>query len=399
MSGFTPLTFAQLQALWVSAYAAAAARPANTDAGSSMGAVGNATSLEAALVQNQSLYTQQILRLANIPPLLDGSPNPDVDSFWAPFNIPRLGPSYATGDVTCSTPSPVGSQIVVPAGGVIAVPSGVQYAIQPGGSGYSSTLGGYPINAGQSSVTVPVTCLTAGILGNALVNTQFAAVGGTTNPLPPAITTITNAVAFTNGLNTESDANYKARGTITVSSGRTGTGNAQIAAGLAVQAGLTYSYGDRVNADGSTHDAYETFFFNVAGSGVAPSAALISSIQSAIDAVRGGGISFQVLAPTLQPVDATATIVPVAAYTDAQVLPVAIASYNAYVNGIGLAPDTSDTTCSLAQAYAAILNNSEINGVPCVKDVQGLTLNGGSVDLTRPFGYQFVAGIVTFTGA
>ncbi len=208
MSGFTPQTLAALESLAATNFSAQPGiTPANTDEGSSLGPIFEAAALLALFIQNENLYLEQILRMATIPNSPD--PSPDLDSFVNPFAIMRLPAVAATGTVACATPSAVTQQIVIPSGAIVASPSGIQFQIQPNGTGYSASLGGYPINTGQSSVSVPVTCLTAGIIGNVAANTIFAPVGGPGTPIPPGVNSITNAAAFTNGVNLESNAALK----------------------------------------------------------------------------------------------------------------------------------------------------------------------------------------------
>lgn len=287
MSGFTPMTQAQLADLAATAFASQPGVVApNTDPGSALGPAFNAAALLATYIQNELTYIVSIERMANIPALPSGLPNPDLDSFCAPFGVTRLAASFATGSATCSTPSPVQSRITVPAGAIVATPAGVQFVISANGPGYDSGTGGYDIPANQSSVVVPLTSLTAGTVGNVAAGTQFTATGGGL-AMPPAVNSITNAAAFSNAEPDESDAAFKTRFTLTVSSGRVATQNAIIAATLAVQPGIIYSFGDRVNLDLTEHDAYFTLVVNLANTGVAPSAALLASVINAIEGVNG----------------------------------------------------------------------------------------------------------------
>lgn len=398
----TQLTLSQIQTLLQTQYAAAAAAAnipiANTGPGSSLGAILNADSALALSLQNELIYIDQISRLSTIPANPNGSPNPDVDTFCAPFGIYRLGATYASGQVVCSTPSPVSAQILVPVGVIFVTPAtssigGIQFQViaDTTNVNYSSTLNAYPITLGNSSVSVTVQCLATGAIGNVAPSQITAVLGTSTTPLPPAVTSVNNPAAFTNGLNTESDAAFKARFTLTVSSGRVATINAIMGAALAVQAGLTVSIGDQVNASNVATPAYFTVVVNIAGQGTAPPSSLITSVYSAINAIRSAGISFQVIAPTLINVAASAGILIANGYTAASVLSACGTAYNNYVNGIGLAPDNSNTKCTLMGAYVAL------SAVPGVVDVEGLALNGTAADVTASFAHQLVAGTTSFT--
>jgi len=401
VSGFTPISQADLAQLMATNFASLVGKNGvkapNTDAGSALGGYFQAGAFGGTLIQNEILYVLSIERLASIRALSNGQPNPDVDSFCAPFGVPRLPATFADGTVTCSTPSPGSQQITVPAGAILSTPLGVQFQIQPGGAGYDPDTGGYDIPSGQSSVDVPVVCLTPGIVGNVLAGTVFTATG-IGGPLPPSVNSITNADAFDSAQSAESDAAYKTRFTITVSSGRVGTANAIIAAVLAGQAGIIYSMGDRVDLDLTEHDAYFTFIVNLANTGAAAPSGLIVDTEAAIEAVRSAGIDYQVLGPAVEAVAGSAVLVPTPQFANQPTAVIAAANlaYQTFVNAIGLNADTSPTICSIARCYAALLG-ATINGVPCIFDVKGLTLNGSSVDLSLPFGNQFIAGSPNFT--
>lgn len=516
MAGFTPQTQTALANIAATAFASQPGVVApNTDTGSALGPIFQSGALLATYIQNELQYIVSIERMANIPALPNNLPNPDLDSFCAPFGVIRLGGVASTGTVTCSTPTPVGSQVVVPALAIIANANGVTFQIQPNGAGYDPSTGGYDINTGFSSVNVPVLCLTPGILGNVLAGTAFTQTG---NIPIPSVNSITNAAAFTDGVQTETDAALKARFTLTVSSGRVGTANAIIAAALSVQPGVIYSYGDRVNLDLSTHDAYFTLVVNLANSGAAAPGSLITEVEGALEGATGtfatgtlsisgsptagdtvtatlanggfsvttpayvvqagdttstvaanvgalinqseavvgnlafigavsasanfiaisalqfgtagnlisyfgtavggttitptmaadlaggtivnagyqqtrpAGISYQVVGPTIVPVTGSGSIVPTNQFVGQQtaIQSAVLASYIAFVNGIGLNVDTTPTVCSIARCYAALLA-TQINGVNCIFDVTGLTLNGLSTDQVLAFSNQFVA--------
>lgn len=377
----------------------------NTDVGSSLGPLFESAALLCAFIQNEIEYTNRILRLGTIPDPPDGSVSPDSASFAAPFGVTPLGAVASVGTVTCKTPSRTNVQLVVPVGVVLATQSGVQFMIvaDPGNTSYDSGSNGYIIPVGQSSVDVTVQCLTAGIGGNVGARTISQIYGTATTPMPPAVNSVFNVQPFTSGRNGESNAAFKQRFTITVSSGRVGTGLAIIAAALAVETGIIYSYGDQVNPDGTSHPGFFTLFVNLANTGTSAPGKLIDDVTASIEGtngnvpVRPAGISYAIRGTTLLQVNASALIIPKLGYDPADVAVAAAAQYSRFLNGIGLNPDTTPTQCSLAGVYAALLRDTKIRGVPCVQDVQNLTLNGGTSDITATFGLQLVAGTTTFT--
>ena len=381
-------TLAQFQALWATQYTAAALLPANTNPGSSLGSIANADSLLALQIQNEVVYADSISRLATSAGL-------DVDSFVNPFGVYRIGAVASEGTVTFSTPSPVGTQVVVPVGAIVTTSGGLQFTViaDPSQPTYSSALNGYVIAVGLSSTNATVQCAVAGTIGNVLAGQITVIFGSSSAPFPAGVTSVTNGSAFANGVDQESDAALMARFTLTVSSGRVATGNAITAAVLAIQAGLIVSFGDMVNADLSAHTAFFTLVVNEANTGTGASSALITSATAAINATRSAGISFACIGPSIVPVNAVATIAVTPGFLSASVIAAVQAAYTAFVNGIGLNATTGSTTCSLAKVYAALLL------VPGVDDVTGLTLNGGTADIVAPFANQLVAGTGTFTPA
>lgn len=391
MAYLTPLTNAQLFQQAVEQYAAEAAVPAQTDTGSTLGAMFEAAALLGLQLQQQAIYLAAISRLAT-------STGADIDSFCAPFGVTRLAAIQAYGAASVTYASPVITAQLIPVGAIVQTAGGLQFVVIADATNpaYNATANGYYVAIGQTTVSPTVQCTTSGIIGNVAANTITQIYGGSSSPPIPGLPTVTNVAAFATGTDPESDDALSARFTITVASGRVGTGTAIIAAALAVQTGVIYSFGDQVNPDLSQHTAFFTFVVNEGGTGTAPSAALISAVTSAIEAVRPAGVSYTIMAPTLVPVNGVGTIVPVAGYDAGTVQAAVAAQYAAFVNAIGLNPDTTPTTCSLARCYASLLQ-TQVNGVNVVFDVTGLQLNGSAGDVTAVFGDQLVAGSANFT--
>lgn len=398
MAFFSPLTLAEWIALEVAAYDAQSAIPANTGPGSTMGAIANAGGMSSMQLQQQLLYLVAIARLATIPPLSNGQPSPDTISFAAPFGITPVGSLAATGTFVFATSSPVGSQLVIPVGGIAQTAGGLQYIVvaDPTQSAYSAALGGYVIAVGQTQCNVTMTCATPGSIGNLAASISLTPYTGAGVQPIVGISSISNPSALTNGVDGESDADFKARFTLTVSSGRSGTANAIIAAVLDIAPGIIYSFGDRVNLDTTTHTGFFTFIVNYANTGSGAPTALITAATAAINSIfgRAAGISFACDGPTMTTVNAACTVTPLPGFSGSDVIAAVQAAFATFVNGIGLNPDTTPTLCSIARCYAALLG-ATINGVPCVYDVTLLQLNGGGTDLTAAFGNQFAAGTVT----
>ena len=386
----TTLTFAQLQALFATTYASAATIPANTSPGSVLGSISNANAILALNIQGELIYVQGISRLAS-------SYGADVDSFVNPFGVYRLAATYPTGAVTVTTASNVSAQLVVPVGAVFSTANGLLFNVvsDPTNSTgyYNSTLGGYVIASGTSTANVLVTCATAGTIGNVQIGQISQAYSAAGVPSSPGVASVSNAAAFTNGLNAETDAALKARFALYISTGPVATSNAIAAAILGVQAGLTYTIGDGLNALNVATPGYFTVFVNVANSGVAAPSSLLTSVLAACNAVRSAGISCQVLGPSLVTVNTVATCKIAAGYTAASVIAAATANVTAYLNSIGLSPTGAANLAQISEMYVVLRTT------PGVSNVTALTLNTGTTDVSAPYGSQIVAGSTTLTPA
>src|SRR6185437_11687680 len=142
---------------------------------------------------------------ADFMPILDGSQTSDL-----PSGSPRLGAQAATGIVTFSRLTAAPSTCFVPVGAtmmtvdqtqsftVTADPSNPNFVGQP--------AQGYILQSSVASVDVPVAAIVPGIGGNVLANTITVM----TSPVT-GIDAVTNAAAFFNGIDQESDSALKKR--------------------------------------------------------------------------------------------------------------------------------------------------------------------------------------------
>jgi uncharacterized phage protein gp47/JayE len=145
------------------------------------------------------------------------STGPDLDSWMAQFNFPRLGATFAEGQVTLSIASPASVILVVPAadpltgtGGVIvqSVGGGDQYQLvadtnQPN---YNAGLNAYVLGVGQTSMTATAIALVAGSASNVLAGQLIQFAGSSFG-----ITSVTNLAPIDNGTDSESDEAYRNR--------------------------------------------------------------------------------------------------------------------------------------------------------------------------------------------
>jgi len=405
-------TRAQFREIAVEEYNAEATVPVATDAGSGLGSFFDGDSLLAVVEQRQIIYLSLIARLATIPANSDGSPNPDVDTFCSPFIGPRLGQQAATGPATFSCPSNVSTQVVVAVGTVVQAQStGLLYAViaNTANAAYSALLNGYPINAGQSSVTATVQCQTSGVVGNAQIGQVNALYGGPGQvTVPAAITTVSNPAAYDNGSPYESDAQYKTRFTLRMATGQGGTLWAMASALLGISPSTTWAIADTKNASGVTTPSYFTAVVATLGQTGPTSATVLGQATTALEGTqsingaaptilptRPAGITYAVIGPAILTVGASAVITYAAGFSSAIVQANCVTAVAQFIAEIGL-PGLAATTTLAYLKIASILY-----AVPGVAQVDNLVLTLNSTnyttDLTATFAQMFAAGAMTFT--
>ena len=271
MAFLTQLSRLQLKQLAVQEYNSEATLPADTHIGSDLGAIFDATAFLAVLLQQQVAYVNSIARLATIPALASGLPNPDVDSFVNPFGIFRLSSVAASGACLFSTASAPTLPILIPAvaigqsGGVIVqTSSGVQFQVIPDttNASYNATFQAYVLSAGQTSVSCSVQCLTSGTLGNVQANQINQLYSGPGVTYVASISSVTNPLAFANAVNLETDSALKVRFAVAIQTGTAATSSAVAAAILGTSINLTYSVGDGFNSSGASASSYFTVVVN-----------------------------------------------------------------------------------------------------------------------------------------
>lgn len=407
MSGFTPLTWAQLQQGEVADYNAAAVAagsiPAYTGPGGALGPIFNAVALLGLQLQAEILYVQSIERLAT-------SVGNDIDTFVLPFGYLRIAAISSTGTVTFGTTSPASQNILIPAATVVdGVPSGgtlvqtttgVQYAVIPDltNPAYFPTLNAYILPQSSSSVSALVQALVPGAAGNAQAQTITLIVSSPSNPAPIGIATVINTSAFTNGADRETDLALITRFQLGMQN-RWATDGAVLATTAGVQSGLTYVLGDMLDAHGGVKPNFFTVVVNQANQSSGPSTPVLVAVTSAIETVRPVGMPYTVVGPTLFTINGAVTVQLQVGADPTAVTAALQAAFISFINGIGLGNlvvysdnvGAGATTCSYAKLEGVLL------AVPGVNNIVGGTflLNGGIVDISAAYGTQLVAGTLT----
>ncbi len=306
---------------------------------------------------------------------LSTSTGSDVDSFVGDYGLTREAAIAATGAVTLSRFSTLGSATVLVGTTVRTGDASATYAIGADASNaaYSATLGtsgGYLFQPGVASITVPIVAVVAGSAGNVVVGaiSLFGqAVAG--------VDVVSNGAPTTGGADAESDAALRARFVLYIGSLEKATLLAIEAAAASVQAGLTYEVRENVAEDGSVRPGH--FVVVVDDGSGAPSAALKSAVYAAVDLVRPLCSTFSVQSPSILYVDVALTLSVSSGSKLALVAPIESA-ITAYVDTLIVGGTLSLTRVS-ALAYGASST---------IANVTSVTLNGMASDV------QAGAGVV-----
>lgn len=304
----------------------------------------------------------------------------DLDSWVADYGLSRLPGVAASGLVTFSrfTPS---QQAVVPVGAVVQTADGAQkytVTLDTSNVAYSATLGGYVLAADVASISATVQAVETGAAGN-------AGIGGI-NMLAQAISgvdTISNAAAFSNGADAETDAALRVRFVAYVASLSKATHGAVGYAITSLLPGMSYALVENEQYNGTAQMGY---FYAVVDDGTGyPPAELLSTVTNAIDAVRPVTSTFGVFAPVVVTANVSMTISTAAGYDHAATALLVKAALQNYINSLALGADLAYSR--LAQiAYDASAG---------VINVTAVLLNGGTSDLAATSKQVIKSGTVT----
>lgn len=324
--------------------------------------------LRAIVESNASVlqWIQQLIVTLLINTRASTASGDDLDTWMADFGFIRLSADFATGSVTYSRFTPTNSALI-PIGSLVGSTDGSQqYAvvIDTTNSFYSADLAGYLVPAGTASVTVPVQASTAGSAGNALAGTVTVIVGSISG-----IDTVTNAAAFANGEDAETDTAFRARFVLWVQSLSKGTKSAIEYAIASMQQGVTYTLTE--NQDYSGNTLYGYFYAVVDDGSGAPSSTFLASAASAIDAVRAFTTRFGVFAPVLVTANVGMTITTDSSVTHSDVVANVNAALQTYIASLSLGQLLPYTQLA-AIAYGV---------TPAITNVSGVTLNSATADL------------------
>jgi uncharacterized phage protein gp47/JayE len=264
---------------------------------------------------------------------------------------------------------PVGAQLKTADGSF-----SFRVAAAPELSTWQQDLSAYVIPSGVAAIDVPVTSIASGLAGNVLANTITVIASSV-----PGVDQVTNAEAFTNGLDTESDPAFRTRFQWYLASLSKATITAVSAAVSSVRQGVIFQIKENVLPNGEARAG--SFLVIVDdGSGYPPSG-LLSAVASAVDAVRPVGTMFSVIAPIVEVVDVSVTV-SISGGSGIFSAQGARQSIAAYVNALPI-----EGSASVTRVAQCIYNSNRE-----VSNVSNVMLNGAMSDIAPLPGAIFKAG-------
>lgn len=292
----------------------------------------------------------------------------DLDSWYADFGFVRLPAVLASGAVTFGRYTNTQAALI-PAGATVKTLDGQQtftVTADPTNAAWSASLNGYTIPANVTSVTVPVAVVNtgSGMLGNIMA----ASIGLIASAIP-AVDTVTNALAFNNGVGAESDSAFRTRFQLFLNSLAEATVAAAEYAVSQVQQGLTFTVQPNWNGTIYTPGTYVVTFDD--GSGAAPSP-LVASVTAAVQAVRPIGSTAIVQAATAVLANVSLTIVCATTALHAAAVGPAAAAITAFIQALPVG-----ATMPYGRLWQLAFDAS-----PSITGVNSVLLDGGTADLT-----------------
>ena len=306
----------------------------------------------------------------------------DLDSWMADFGLVRIPATFSTQTATFASYSYT-TQRLVPLGSIIATgPGGIQFQVTEDATNaaWNGTLQAYVLAGGTQSVTVPIQAVIAGSSGNVMTGTVTSFV----QPII-GIDTVTNtAPSPQTGFDAETDAALRLRFVAFFASLSKATKTAIGFAITSVQPGITYSLVENQTYNNTTDYGY---FYAVINDGSGnPSSELIAAEYAAIDADRPLCSTFNVFAPSIVTANVSGALAIDPGFTSSLVIAAATTALNNFLSTF-----STGTSLPYAQLFSVLF------AVPGVANVSGLTLNGGTSDLTLTAQQVIEPGTISLT--
>jgi uncharacterized phage protein gp47/JayE len=229
---------------------------------------------------------------------------------------------------------------------------------------WSDSQGAYVAPIGITSITVPVQAVNAGVQGNVQAG-MITIISGDNGGFNQGVT---NPLAFTNGVDPESDDNLKRRFPSFLNTLRAGTEAAVENAIAGVQGNLRYMVLENTDPTGAARAGFFTVY--VDDQTGAPPAPLLAQVTTAINAVRALGVQFSVQPCSVSHVSVAVTIYAASGYDKTALIPQVVTAITDYIASVGMGEAVSYFNIAAAA-----------KNVEGVAKIEGLTLNGGAEDV------------------
>ena len=364
-------TFTTLVQNMAAAVQSAASQLVDLTVGSALRAILEANASVALWMQWLILQVLQMTRAAT-------SSGPDLDSWMADFSLQRLPACAATGIAAFSRYTATG-QALIPAASLVRTADGSQtfaVTIDPTNPAWSPSQNGYALATGVATLNVPIAAQIAGTVGNV----QAGAITMLASALP-GIDTVTNPAPLQNGLDAETDDALRSRFRNFIASRSRATPDAIGYAVVSVQQGLAYAIAENLNPAGIPQMG--SFVVTVDDGSGSPPASLLSTISTAVEAVRPVGSIFTVQPPSVLQANVSVTLGRSSGASPAVTAAVANA-ISRYVDALPIGAPLALTR--IAQiAYATS---------PTVTNVSQMQINGCTADLVPPASGVLKAGTI-----
>ncbi|PIZ04368.1 MAG: baseplate protein [Gammaproteobacteria bacterium CG_4_10_14_0_8_um_filter_38_16] len=305
----------------------------------------------------------------------------DLDSWIAQFPMkPRLAGVKSSGNVQFSRFT-ASSSATIPVGSLVkSTDFTLSFEVIADDTNvyYNSSLKAYVIPALTTQIPVKVQCLTAGTIGNVSPNVITVIA----SPIS-GVDTINNLVAFTNGKNSETDAELRARFILYINSLSRAVLIAYANAISSIPEIIRYNVVENKTYAGAVQEGY---VYTVIDDGTgSPPADLIDKAYAAIQTVRGLAIQNDVFGPDPQAVNIIIdlTILPVT--TEAVITELVTDALSNYINNLAF-----NEVLPYSRIFEIVYDAS-----PYIINATNLTLNGGTTDLSGTENRIFIADTIT----
>lgn len=379
MANLRTLSFKQLVDNWVAAAQATASAILDFAPGSTLLSLAQATAGLMLWFQGVAVTVLGVTRAST-------SRGVDLDTWMDDFNFHRLPGVAAIGQEVFAR-SILGTQILVPVGAQVQTADGSHvYTViaDTTNVNYDVALNGYVILPGSFSVSATVQAVEASALSNVAAETIVQQVTGI-----PGVEGVTNPLAFTNGVDPETDSAFRTRFVAFLGSLSRATRDA-ITYGIMQVASVTqpvyFSLTENQNPNGSAHLGY--FYAYVDDGTGNPSQDFLNEISDAIELYRGFTIQYAVFPATSVVVAFQATLTTAQGYNHSSVTGQVTAAITTAINTLNLGQTLSYTNLiklcydtvpgAVTNVVNPLLNNSTSDVICTSKQV----IRAGAINIS-----------------